>query len=169
MIPRILFYPAFRFLFSLVVVCLLVLIPAACTKAPTADREEVRASMIALMNSYIDALKERNAERITNYFLNSPEFVFYAEGKRQGYDDIVAQVRDLFPNLKSYESKWDTIYVSVLNSDAVAAVAPFHEVLTDKNGVETRLKGEVTWIAVRAANEWKFSYAHATYQPDTAK
>ena len=95
--------------------------------------------------------------------------MFYADGKRQNYDDIVAQVHDLFTNLKSYEGKWDTIFVSVLNSNAVAAVAPFHEVLTDKNGSETRLKGEVTWVAVREENNWKFIYAHASYQPDTIK
>jgi len=167
--PRTLTSPASTFLISLTAMSLMVIVPTACTKSPEAAREEAHKAMVALMNSYVDALKERNVEKVTGYFLRSPEFLFYAEGKRQSYDDIVAQVRELFPSLKSYESRWDTMYVSVLNTDAVAAVAPFHEVLTDKNGVETRLKGEVTWIAVRTANEWKFSYAHATYQPDTTK
>jgi len=140
-----------------------------CARSVSDQKEEARKAMIALMNSYTDAMKELNVEKVTSFFLHSPEFMFYADGKSQNYDDIVTQVRDLFPNLRSYEGKWDNIFVSVLNSNAVAAAAPFHEVLTDKNGVETRLKGEVTWIAVRVENNWKFIYAHASYQPDTVK
>ena len=126
--------------------------------------------MINKMNSYVDAIKERNADKIISHFLDSPEFMFYADGKRQGYNELVAQVRNDFPgNVSKYDGKWDTINVSVLSPDAVVAAAPFHEVLTDKEGIETRLKGEVTWIAVRVGKDWKFIYAHAFYLPDTIK
>jgi len=134
------------------------------------QKDDAKEAMITLMNSYVGAIKERNADKIISHFLDSPEFMFYTDGNRQGYDELVAQVRRDFPNnVSKYEGNWDTILVSVLNPDAVAAAAPFHEVLTDMEGIETRLKGEVTWIAIRVGKDWKFIYAHAFYLPDTIK
>jgi hypothetical protein len=141
----------------------------ACTRSVSDQKEEARKAMITLMNSYNDALKERNVEKISSFFLRSPEFMIYADGKSLNYDDVVAQFRNVFPNFKSLENKWDTIFVSVLNSNAVAAAAPFHEVFTDKNGNITRLKGVATWIAVRVENNWKFIYGLGSEQLDTIK
>ena len=60
------------------------------------------------------------------------------------------------------------MHVRVLGADAVAALTPFHGVLTDSNGLDTRLKGEVTWTANHIAGAWKLVYAHAWYRPDAA-
>lgn len=109
-----------------------------------AQKEETKLAMINLMNSYVDAIKEGNADKIIAHYLDSPEFMLFENGIRQGYSEFVGQVLKDFSNISKYEGKWDTILVSVLNPDAVAAAAPFHEVLTDKEGVETPLKGEVT-------------------------
>jgi hypothetical protein len=157
-----------RSLISLTAISLLIVMPLGCTKSPTVQPEESRKAMVGLMNSLNDALKDRDVEKITGHLLNSPEFFFYLEGKRQGYDETVAQVRGLFGNLNVYESKWDTIQVSILSPDAIAASATFHVILIDMKRVETHLVGEVTCTAVREANGWKFVNVHATYQPDTA-
>jgi hypothetical protein len=140
-----------------------------CSGSISIQKQEARKVMVTLMNSYADALKERNVEKISSLFLRSPEFMIYSSGKSLNYDEVVAQFRDVFPNFKSLENKWDTIFVSVLNSNAIAAAAPFHEVITDKNGNVIRLKGETTWIAVRVENNWKFIYGHGFEQPDTVK
>jgi hypothetical protein len=166
--PSILARLDLRNLISLAAISLLVITPLGCTKSPSIHQEEARKAMIGLMNSLNDALKDRNVEKITGCLLNSPEFFFYIEGKRQGYDGTVAQVRKLFANLKVYESRWDTIQVSVLSPDAIAGSATFHVILIDMKRVETHIVGEVTCTAVREANDWKFVNAHATYQPDTA-
>ena len=153
-------------------VLLIVCFSCGTNNKPVSDaqKEEAKIAMITLMNSYVDAIKERNADKIISHYLDSPEFMFYADGKRQGYNELVARVRKDFPdNVSKYDGKWDTINVSVLNPDAVTAAAQFHEVLTNKEGIETRLKGEITWIAVRVEKDWKFIYAHAFYLPDTIK
>jgi hypothetical protein len=141
----------------------------SCSCSTTVQNEDTKKAMINLMNSYINSIKERNFDKTIAHFMDSPEFMFFSEGKCQGYNEIVTQVRDLYQSISKYEGKWDTIFVSALTPTAVAAVAPFHEVLTDNNGVETRLKGEVTWIAIRLEKDWKFIYGHASYLPDTIK
>ncbi|MCX6142703.1 MAG: hypothetical protein NTZ35_05735 [Ignavibacteriales bacterium] len=166
--PSILSRLDLKSLISLTAISLLIGVTSGCTKSPSIQPEEARRAMIGAMNSFNDALKERNVEKITGHLLNSPEFFFYVEGKRQGYDGTVAQVRELFANLKVYESRWDTIQVSILSPDAIAASATFHVILIDMRRVETHLIGEVTCTAVRGVNEWQFLNAHATYQPDTA-
>jgi hypothetical protein len=42
-----------------------------------AQKEDVGNAMINKMNSYVDAIKERNADKIISHFLDSPEFMYY--------------------------------------------------------------------------------------------
>ena len=152
-----------------ILILLLFALFIGCSGSTSIQKQEARKVMVTLMSSYSDAVKECNVEKISSLFLHSSEFMIYSGRRSLNYDEVVAQFRDAFPNFKSLEVKWDTIFVSVLNSNAIAAAAPFHEVITDKKGNVTRLKGETTWIAVRVENNWKFIYSHGFEQPDTVK
>jgi hypothetical protein len=57
------------------------------------------------MNSYINSIKERNFDKTIAHFVDSPEFTFFSEGKRQGYNEIVNQVRDLYRSISKYGGK----------------------------------------------------------------
>ena len=130
------------------------------------QNEEARKSMIDLMNSYVNSVKELNAEKVINHYLKSTEFKFITDGQILGYDETVKNAHDFVENITQVEGGWDTIYVSVLHPDIVAAMAPFHETFTDKEGNKIPLKGEITWIAVKNEGNWKFAYGHGFHQPD---
>jgi hypothetical protein len=138
----------------------------SCGKKPDTTKEDAGKAMLSMMHSYIDAIRELNYDKTVAHFLNSPDFFFCSDGQISTYDNLLKQVSDLYKNLQRYQGDWDTINIRVLNPEVVAALAPFHEIYTDKSGDETRIKGEVTWVAVRKNGEWKFAYAHATSKPD---
>jgi hypothetical protein len=122
------------------------------------------------MQSFQAAAEERSADKIMILCQRSPGFLVYLDGKALNYDEFVHAGREVFHRFKNIQLKWDTIHVRVLGADVVAALTPFRGVLTDSNGLDTRLKGEVTWTANRIAGAWKLvyaHYAHAWYQPET--
>jgi ketosteroid isomerase-like protein len=145
---------------------LVLFMAVSCEKKNDTAKEDAGKAMLSMMHSYIDAIRELSYEKTVAHFLNSPDFFFCSDGQVSTYDDLLKQVRDLYSNLQRYQGDWDTINIRVLSPDVVAALAPFHEIYTDKSGVETRIKGEVTWVAVRKNGEWKFAYAHAFSKTD---
>ena len=156
-----------RFLGGVIAICGVACINTCCSSGHNTQREDARKATISLLNSYLDALKELNAEKVTSHFLESPEFLYSMGGMSWNYDQMVAGMRQSLSSLKSYDGRLDTIHLSVLNPESVAAMVVFHYSEVDGNGTESRHKGEITWIAVRKASEWKFIYAHGFQQPDT--
>ena len=88
-----------------IIIIVFICVLLSCNKQAIDQNEEARKAMITLMNSYIDAIKELNAEKIISCYSSSPEFMFYADGKRQNYDELVDDVWDFFANIKKYKGK----------------------------------------------------------------
>ncbi len=129
--------------------------------------EEARKGMINLMNSYLEAVKTLDAEKAIDHFNQSSEFKMVVDGQVVNYEEWVEKTQEWLQNLSKFEGVWDTIYISVLNKDVVAALGPFHNFQTDKQGNKIPMKGEVTWIGVRDGDGWKFGYGHVYHQLDT--
>ena len=129
--------------------------------------EEARRGMVNLMNSYMEAVKTLDADKVINHFNQSSEFKMAGDGQVNNYEEWVEKTQEWLQNLSKFEGVWDSIYISVLNKDVVAAFGPFHDVLTDKQGNKIPVRGEVTWIGVRNGDKWKFGYGHVYHQLDT--
>jgi ketosteroid isomerase-like protein len=151
------------------VTLLLVNFFGSCSEPQKTKKEDIETAMRSLMQTYADAINEINPEKAISHYNQSPDFIVYQDGISYDYEKTVEQVKTFFPSVKFLHVKWDTIIVRVLNGNVVSAFAPFHESFTDKNDVETRLVGEVTWIARKDADKWEFVYGHAFHKPDTAK
>lgn len=141
----------------------------SCSEPQKTEEENAEESMLALMQSYADAINEINPEKAISHYFKSDYFLVYQDGELYDYNKTVSQVQTFFPSVKSLSVKWDTVVVRVLNNTTAVAFAPFRESFTDSKGVETKVIGEVTWIANKIGEEWKFVYGHAFHKADTTK
>jgi ketosteroid isomerase-like protein len=140
-----------------------------CSEPQETKKEDVETAMRSLMQTYADAINEINPEKAISHYNQSPNFIVYQDGIAYDYEKTVAQVKTFFPSVKSLYVKWDTVVVRTLSNNTALAFAPFHESFSDAKGVEIKVIGEVTWVAQKIGDEWKFVYGHAFHKPNTAK
>lgn len=131
-----------------------------------AEREKIASEVTDAMNSYVNAIKALDIERVIGHYANEPEFRVFMDGKVSDYDAYVSQARADLSQASGFEGGWQGITVVLLGPRAAAAAAPFREVIIDKGGQRIAIKGAVTWIWVRRGSEWKILYGHATHEPD---
>ena len=136
------------------------------SKSDRAKQDTMHEQMISLMNTLRDAAVELDAEKVINLCLDTSEFLCFS-GLVMNYEQFVKAEREGFANFVSHQLTWDTLIVKVLSPDVVAALAPFHQKLTLKDGTILQQKGEVTWIATMTDNGLKLIYGHAGHRPDT--
>ncbi len=138
-----------------------------CSRSTEASKDVARKAMLFLMQELKTASEELSAEKIFALHIRDPEFIIIWDGKGYSHEEFIKTEREHLPTYKHHKFTWDSILVKVLSMDVVAASAQFHEIITDKNNIEKRLKGDGTWIAVRREGEWKFLYTQILHQPDT--
>lgn len=146
-------------------------VAAACGPRATPadfDRAAVADSVTAAMRAYAAAFPGRDADAVTRFYLNDPDFRVYFDGALSRYDEMVAIVRNLLGSLRSIEGSFDDIQVTVLGPGAAVATTPFRDVLVDTTGTTTRLRGLVSWTWVRRSEGWRIIHGHAVHVPDTA-
>jgi ketosteroid isomerase-like protein len=140
-----------------------------CSRSREAEQRAARNAMISLMDTLLQAVNAHNVDKILELCDRSPEFFAFLDGEAFDYEGFVKGIREEFRAFRQVHTLWDTLHVKVLGSDVAVALAPFHQVLTDTSGVETRLTGDVTWVAHRVDGKWKLIYAHAVHRPDTSR
>ncbi len=140
---------------------------SSCTAPDEKRNENIQSEMVSLMNSLRDAAIEINADKVMNLCLETPEFFFFADGSVMNYDQFEKDVRDSYQNMVNHKLIWDTLYVKILSPGVASALAPFHQEITQNDGVVIRLEGEVTWSATQTESGLKLIYAHAAHRNDT--
>jgi hypothetical protein len=133
----------------------------------TVSENSLTQMMIALMEDLRVAAVERDVDKILSFCDNSPEFFYIGDGKLHNYDQFVKAEYSGFSAVQRHQLSWDALHVKTLGDDVVAAFAPFHQVITDTNGIETRLKGGVSWIAINKGGILKLRYGQSWHEPDT--
>lgn len=139
-----------------------------CTRSSEADQQAVREAVLSLMDTQLKAVNARDVDGVLALFDSSQEFLACLDGQVLNAEQFVKAEREGFKALKSVPTSWDTVYVRVLSSELAIALAPFHQVQVDSNGVETRWTGDVTCIAQLRNGKWRNIYAHAAHRPDTS-
>lgn len=130
------------------------------------EREKIVSEVTEAMNSYGDAIKALDIERVIGHYAKEPEFRVFMDGKISDYDAYVSQARADIGQASGIEGGLQGITVVVLGPKAAAAAAPFREVIIDKAGQRLAIKGTVTWTWVRRGPEWKILYGHASHELD---
>lgn len=143
-------------------------IPSACTRSTEADQQAVREAVLSAMESQLKAVNAHDVDAVLALFDSSPDFLACVDGEVLNSEQFIKAERDGFRALKRVPSSWDTVYVRVLSANLAIALAPFHQVQVDTNGVETRWTGDVTCIAQLRNGKWTNIYIHAVHRPDTS-
>ena len=137
-----------------------------CNSGNTMSEDSLRQSMTTLMENLKNAAIERDVDKILSMCDESPEFLFISDGQDFNYNNFVKIEHSGFASMQKHQLSWDTLHIKILGSDVVAAYAPFHQVITDTSGIESRLKGGVSWIAVQKDGILKLRYGQAWHAVD---
>jgi hypothetical protein len=133
----------------------------------TNEQESAREAMTVIMERLKQAAERLDAEGVLALCRSSGEFLAVIDGETSTYDQFAANERYWLKTLMKHKLTFDSLYIRVLGDDAVAALALFHQSLTDSNKVDTHLTGEFTWIANRIDDgPWELTYVHARHMPD---
>jgi len=154
-----------RLLCNLFLFCVLIF-ATGCKSGNTLSEESLRQGMSTLMGNLKDAAIERDVDKIVSLCDDSPEFLFISDGLDYNYNDFAKLEHSGFSSMQRHQLSWDTLHIKILGSDVVAAYAPFHQVITDTNGIESHLKGGVSWIAAQKDGILKLCYAQAWHEMD---
>jgi len=111
-------------------------------------------------DSYGSAIKALDIERVIGHYAKEPSSGFLWTGRSP-------TMTLMFPSESGYRSS--ERYRRRVRGDnrdgsgppGGAAASPFREVIIDKAGQRTAIKGTVTWTWVRRGPEWKILYGHA--------
>lgn len=123
------------------------------------QKENIRTEIINLIDSYFDAIRELDSLKIVDHYLKSQEFAFFENGQTLSYKDLIERVGIVTKSFSTIELSLNSIQVKVLNNGVAVAFMSYDQLLTDKEGNQTPISGEATWIAVRDENQWKLAYA----------
>lgn len=137
-----------------------------CDSGNTVSEESLRQRMTTLMENLKDAAIDRDVDLILSFCDDSPEFLFIGDGQEYNYSNFVKVEHSGFSSIQRHQLSWDTLHIKILSSDVVAAYAPFHQIITDTTGIESRLKGGVSWIAVQKDGVLKLRYGQAWHAKD---
>jgi uncharacterized protein (TIGR02246 family) len=146
----------------------LTLVSAACAPTPAtiseAERASIERSVRATVDSFAEAERHRDPDAILE--LIADDFYMYADGNRVDYESVVDQIRSTMPSLQEFETTWSNIEVTVLARDHALVTLLFRDVMTDGNGVTTRLRGPTTFVWRLRDEAWRLIYADAVHYPD---
>jgi len=154
-----------RLLCNLFLFCVLIF-ATGCKSGNTLSEESLRQGMSTLMGNLKDAAIERDVDMILSLCDDSPEFLYIGDGQVYNYTNFVKVEHSGFASFQRHQLSWDTLHIKILGSDVVAAYAPFHQVITDTIGIESRLKGGVSWIAVQKDGILKLRYGQSWHAMD---
>ena len=131
------------------------------------ERSQIEGSVLAAVDAFADAERRRDVEAILA--LIAPDFYMYADGARVDYESVAAQIRSTMPALQRFETTWSDVEVTVLARDQAFVSLVFRDVVTDGDGVTTRLRGPTTFVWSLRDGSWRIIYADADHYPDALK
>lgn len=139
----------------------------ASSDAPmTADElAALNDTVVALMNSYADALMSLDPDSITAFYADEPAFRIYLDGQRLSREELVAQAAQMPSVLQSLEATWGDIEVTPLGRDAALGASRFERTVVNVAGDTVRDWGTATWVWVRQSDRWRLIHGHGVHYP----
>lgn len=146
--------------------------PSATTSSRTSAIDAVRDSVIAGLREYAAAAAAFDSARVMALLADDPSFRF-VDGQtfhtREGFSQLVS---DAFSSLQSFSAhfNYDSLVVVELAPTAAVAIVPYVDVMRDRGGTETTVRGVVTWVWAVRDNRWRLVAGHAApISPEVAK
>jgi hypothetical protein len=137
--------------------------------APRVMEGPQRETIVAAIEERIRESAERDLdpERALAHFASVPEFHIYNDGRLLTYDQVAAAVRGGFPKVRSMETPFSNLRVSVLGPEYVLVTATLRRTVVDNTGTVTRTQGAATWVWRKIDGHWLIVYGQLDHRPDT--
>lgn len=138
--------------------------PGSSSVPGEADSSESERSVRAAVDDFADSERRRDVDAILGFL--APDFYMYADGTRVDYETAAEQIRTTMPSLQRLETTWSDVEVTVLGQKHALVTLVFRDVMTDKKGATTRLRGPTTFVWRLDEGAWRIIYADAVHYPD---
>jgi hypothetical protein len=129
--------------------------------------EMIVAAIQERIRSFESAEHDLDPERALAHFASVPEFHIYNDGRLLTYDQVAAAVRGGFPKVRSMETPFSNLRVSVLSPEYVLVTATLRRTVVDSTGTVTRTQGAATWLWREIDGQWLIVYGQLDHRPDT--
>ena len=133
------------------------------------QRQAIVTAVEARMRSFEAAESALDPERALAHFASVPEFHVYNDGRLVTYDQVAAGVRGGFPKVRSMETPFSNLRVSVLSPEYALVSATLRRTVTDSAGTVTRSQGAATWLWRIIDGQWLIVYGQLDHRPDEGK
>jgi ketosteroid isomerase-like protein len=129
------------------------------------EKDDLHKQILSWCKNYCAAVETQNVNEVISHYWKSPDFFVYAGGKMHTYDEYVAQVKSVLPQLKKVKLSFDTLYIRQLRPNHVVVAGPFKESFLNPEGKEMSFDIQVTWVLIKQDKKYKLAYATGVYQP----
>lgn len=126
------------------------------TELSKAEKEEIRAEIIQIVDDYFEAVKSNDIERILAFWSSSDEFIHAGDGSVfGGYKEWSSYLREWTKpdRIWLYWNNKD-IHVVVIDKVAASYTMNFENSFIEKNDT-VRVKGSWTYVFRKEGSEWK--------------
>jgi len=127
------------------------------------EDKELNKEITNLLNEYYAAVNAQDVNKTISYYLNSPDFITYVNGKANDYEEWTNQVKVFLPTPKKIRYSFDTLYTRKIGDDAVYVTGPFHQDMTDADNKTSLADITVSMVLFKKNDEWKIAYATSVY------
>ena len=127
------------------------------------ERQSIAASVDSATRAFAEAQRARDPERAIAHL--APDFYMYNDGRRAGYDSVVAGIRRSFGTFRYLEPGFADVQVRVLGPDAALVSLTFRDSLVTIDGRQMGFRGATTLVWERRGGRWLISYADADHYP----
>jgi len=131
------------------------------------EREALRGTILHRLDEYVDALATLDAQRMAPFYAEG--FHYYPDEHAMGRDSLLSLIEGLGREFRRYDVSNDVVEITPLAHDVVLAAVRFHTLQTDTAGVESRVRGTVTWVWARDGTEWRMIHGQSIHLPDTTQ
>jgi hypothetical protein len=128
------------------------------------DRDGISKEITELMMNY-GADWSADADELMEYYLDSPEFIFYSDGQFWNYEGWDEIINELFAEEIIYEGDpYKKPEVRILCPEAAFFTCYLDYIMTDSSGVRSKVNGAVTYILVKEGDTWKIIHGIADHE-----
>jgi ketosteroid isomerase-like protein len=134
------------------------------TQEEVFDRDAISEEINMVMQDYSGNWNE-NADALLKHYYNSPDFIFYSDGKFWDYVAWEKNIHALFSvGFTSEGDPYKEPQIRVLCPEAAFFTSSLDYVMTDSSGVKYQVNGAVTYILVRDGETWKIIHGIADHE-----
>lgn len=127
----------------------------------------LRDTLVAGLREYAAAAQAFDSARVMAMLADEPTFSFVDGQTVYSRDGFGRLVGEAFAALRSFEARFnfDSMSVVELSPSSAVTIVPYVDLMTDRAGTTTTVRGVVTWVWAIRNDQWRLLAGHAAPLP----